>query len=102
MHGPMGLQGFAMTRASFLSFFVGNCHGLDVWSSKAKPRRWINVVPEKISAHSVAFLIKQAVNSHYSHHAFISFVTLSYLLFEYRFGLDIYRFGIIIIFVVSL
>ena len=35
----------------------------------------INVVSEKISAHSVVFLVNQAVNSHYSHYIFILFVT---------------------------
>ena len=35
-----------MTRASFLLFFVGNCHGLGMCSS-SQATGWINVVSEK-------------------------------------------------------
>ena len=50
-----------------------------LWSwhvfSKAKPRGGLTLFRRRISAHSVAFLVNQAVNSHYSHHVFILFVT---------------------------
>ena len=42
---------------------------------KAKLWDELTLFRRRISAHLVAFLVNQAVNSHYFHYVFISFVT---------------------------